>query len=342
MYRKLILITTCLTFCVIVLGAYVRLSDAGLGCPDWPGCYGEVTPARAGDDIAAAAAIQPNGPVTLPKAWKEMIHRYVASTLGIFIIAIALVGWLKRAELRQSPTLPVALIGLVIIQGLLGMWTVTRLLKPVIVTSHLIGGLTILALLTWLALRQFRLPGDAGIIALRLTRVLAAAGFAALAVQIALGGWVSTNYAAMACRDFPLCQDALVPSMDIRNAFHVVRELGMTANGELLGLPALTAIHWMHRLGALATTFALGWLALRLVADSGTRWLGKLLSVALVIQVLLGIGSVVLSFPLALAVMHNAGAALLVVTLVIVNFALRRSVAGGLLLAEQRSSTVAA
>lgn len=320
MYRKLVLATTLLAFAVIVFGAYVRLSDAGLGCPDWPGCYGRVTPDHAAYEIAAAATAQPHGPVNLPKAWKEMIHRYLASTLGLLIIAIAAIAYRRRDELRQSYALPVVLVALVVFQGLLGMWTVTLLLKPVIVAGHLIGGLTILALLTWIALRQFEWRYEPSIIIPRATKWLAPLGVAVLGAQIVLGGWVSTNYAAAACPDFPRCQGAWLPAMDFHNAFHVLRELGMTAQGDLLPLQALTAIHWMHRLGALITVLVLGLLAFRLLTIRGTKSLGYLLLAALTLQILLGIGNVYLSLPLALAVAHNAGAALLLSAVVAVNF----------------------
>ena len=326
-YRKLILFAVFLAFGVVVLGAYVRLSDAGLGCPDWPGCYGEITPAHAAEEIAAVAATQPHGPVTLPKAWKEMVHRYFASSLGLLIIAIAGIAWRKRLQLKQSPALPIALIGVVVFQGLLGMWTVTRLLKPAIVTAHLLGGLSLLALLTWLALRQLPSSGGAGIMIARSTKRLAALSLAVLGVQIALGGWVSTNYAALACQDFPLCQGSLLPEMDFHNAFHIVRELGMTAQGELLSMQALTAIHWMHRLGALMALAVVGLLAYRLLTGESARPLGKLLAAALLLQILLGIGNIYLGLPLMLAVAHNAGAALLVVVLVVVNFHLWRAAA---------------
>ena len=325
MYRKLVFFAAFLAFGVIVLGAYVRLSDAGLGCPDWPGCYGEITPAHAAEDIAAAVATQPYGPVTLPKAWKEMVHRYFAGSLGLIILAVAGMAWRKRAQLKQSPALPLALIVVVVFQGLLGMWTVTRLLKPAIVTAHLLGGLTLLALLTWLALRQLRWADGVGIMGSRLTRWLAGVGVAVLGVQIALGGWASTNYAALACGDFPLCQGSLLPKMDFHDAFHIVRELGMTVQGGVLTIEALTAIHWTHRLGALTTLIVLGFLVCRLVAEPGTRTLGNVLASVLVLQVLLGIGNIYLGLPLLLAVGHNAGAALLLVVLVSVNFVLRRA-----------------
>jgi len=323
MYRKLIILAAFLTFAVVVLGAYVRLSDAGLGCPDWPGCYGHVTPAHAAENIAAAEAAQPQGPVSFLKAWKEMVHRYFASTLGLLIITIAAIGWAKRKVLRQSPVLPLALIAVVVFQGLLGKWTVTLLLKPVIVTSHLLGGLTVLSLLTWLALRQFGPKVVNNMIVSATTRRLARMGLVVLVMQVILGGWVSTNYAGLACSDLPLCQGHWVPPMDFSNAFHLIRELGMTADGDLLSFSALTAIHWMHRLGALLTTLVLGILVFRLLHQQRTRHLGLALLGALTLQIAIGIANVYLSLPLWLAVAHNAGAAILIVTMITVNFALR-------------------
>ena len=238
-----------LAFGVIVLGAYVRLSDAGLGCPDWPGCYGKLSPAHAAEHIAQAETAQPGGPVSAHKAWKEMVHRYFASTLGLLIVIIGVMAWIKRGELMQGVGLPTFLIVLVILQGLLGMWTVTLLLKPVIVTLHLLGGVTTLALLVWLGQRQSHdIPEMRTQDAVRMKN-WALAGLVVVFLQIALGGWVSSNYAALACADFPTCKGVWIPVMDFNHAFHFTRELGKTAQGDLLSLDALTAIHWTHRVG---------------------------------------------------------------------------------------------
>jgi len=315
MYRRLVFIALALTLTVVVLGAYVRLSDAGLGCPDWPGCYGQLSPAHAADKIAAAVAESPQGPVSMHKAWKEMVHRYLAATLGCLILVIAAIAWRRRSDPSVRSSIAVALIGVVIFQGLLGKWTVTLLLKPAIVTGHLIGGLSTLSLLALLALRA------AGVSRKTVSASLvrwARLGLVAVIVQIVLGGWTSTNYAALACTDFPTCHGVWWPEMDVGNAFHVVRELGMTAQGDMLSLQALTAIHWMHRLGALMVTVVLLVLALRL-AIAGRRGMAGAVLAALAVQVTLGIANVVMSLPLALAVAHNAGAAILLLTLVIVN-----------------------
>lgn len=320
-YRRLIVVTLVLTLIVVVFGAYVRLADAGLGCPDWPGCYGELTPTRAAEQIREAQAIAPDGPVTMPKAWKEMIHRYIASLVGFLIIIIAGLAWARRREAGTAPVAATALIGVVIFQGLLGMWTVTLLLKPAIVTAHLIGGMTTLGILAWLWARAYRFPrvqASAGV------RLLAWTAFVLLVAQIILGGWVSTNYAALACTDFPTCHGSWWPEADYANAFHVIRELGMTAQGELLSFDALTAIHWMHRLGAVVAGIALIALAVAVMKLSGIRKLGVILLAAVVLQIALGIANVLLSLPLLLAAAHNAGAALLVVVMVCINYQLGR------------------
>jgi cytochrome c oxidase assembly protein subunit 15 len=323
LYRKLILAALLLTLGVVVLGAYVRLSDAGLGCPDWPGCYGKITPIHASEHINEALAENPDGPVSHAKAWKEMVHRYFAGTLGLLVLGIAVLGWRLRREAGGSPALPAALLGLIIFQALLGMWTVTEMLKPFIVTGHLIGGMTTLALLTWLWQREKEqsLAGMANVSALRIWGVLA---LAAVAVQVVLGGWVSTNYAALACTDFPMCHGEWVPEMEFGPAFTLHRELGMDASGNLLSLQALTAIHWTHRLWAVAVLALAGIAAVKLIRQRGLCVLGGLLGALLLIQIVLGISNVWFSLPLLLAVAHNAGAALLLLTLVVINFRLFR------------------
>jgi len=323
MYRKLVLLAACLTFGIIVLGAYVRLTDAGLGCPDWPGCYGHLSAPDEAHEIARAEQAFPGKPVESRKAWVEMIHRYVASTLGLLILAIAAIAWKRRGQLPTTPALPLAMVGLVVLQGMLGMWTVTLLLKPAIVTAHLLGGMILLALLTWHALAQSEPARPAGLAIGRGARGLAAGALAVLAMQIALGGWVSTNYAALACLDLPTCQGRWFPPMDFANAFHVVRELGMTAQGELLSSEAMTAIHWTHRLGALVVALAVAALAVALLR-ARLPGLGCALLVLLGVQIALGLANVAFSLPLPVAVAHNGGAALLLVALVTVNQRLAR------------------
>lgn len=318
-YRRLIVLSLILTTMVVVFGAYVRLADAGLGCPDWPGCYGKLTPTLAAEQIHEAYSADPHGPVSMPKAWKEMIHRYLASTLGLLIIAIAVIAWRKRAEHGAAPVAATALVGVVIFQGMLGMWTVTLLLKPAIVTAHLLGGMTVLGLLAWLALRAYRVPRSE---VSPMVQALSWLAFVLLVMQITLGGWVSTNYAALACTDFPTCHGSWWPNADYANAFHVIRELGMTPEGELLSHEALTAIHWMHRIGAVVAGGALFGLAWLLSRRQATQRIGLALLAAVVLQVLIGVANVVFSLPLWLAAAHNAGAALLVLVMVCITYRL--------------------
>ncbi|BAN36453.1 cytochrome C oxidase assembly protein, AA3 subunit-controlling protein [Sulfuricella denitrificans skB26] len=322
MYKKLVLLTTLLAFGVVVLGAYVRLSDAGLGCPDWPGCYGRISPHHASDEIAQAVAVLPNGPVSTHKAWKEMTHRYFAGTLGLLIAIIAVWAWRKRGVLTQSPVLPVVLVGLVMFQALLGMWTVTERLKPFIVSAHLLGGMMTLALLVWLAMHQL-----SGVNRVDLTQAGGLRGWAGLGLllvfsQIALGGWVSSNYAALACAGFPQCNGVWWPEMDFSHAFRLARELGMTADGAFLSREGLTAIHWVHRLGAYLILLYTGWLAFRVMRIRSMRGVAWIVVALLITQIVLGICNVLLRLPLPVAVAHNGVAALLLGAMVVLNFRL--------------------
>lgn len=322
MFRRLVLAAFCLTFIVVVVGAYVRLHDAGLGCPDWPGCYGHLVGVPDETHELAKAEQAFGQQVDISRAWKEMFHRYIAGILGLLLVAIAVSAWLKRAALRQSPFLASALVVLVALQATLGMWTVTMLLKPVIVTLHLLGGMATLGLLAWLALRQIPLRGAADTAAAQRLRPWAALGLIVVILQIALGGWVSTNYAALACTDFPTCHGEWLPQMDFPHAFQFVRELGMTAAGTPLAQDALTAIHWAHRAGALLTLLYIGALALAVWRVQGLAAHGGALLGVLLLQVGLGVANVVMHLPLPVAAAHNAGAALLLIAMVVLNFAL--------------------
>ncbi|MBN8761015.1 MAG: heme A synthase [Thiobacillus sp. 65-69] len=323
-YRALILAALVLALGVVSLGAYVRLSDAGLGCPDWPGCYGHLTPHHAADAINAALAVEPDGPVSHAKAWKEMAHRYFAGLLGLLILGIAAFGWRMRRQAQGGAALPLFLLGLIVFQALLGMWTVTRLLKPMVVSAHLLGGMATVSLLLWLWLRERGQPGPSYRARADHLRGVAAIGLMLVAIQIALGGWVSTNYAALACTDFPQCHGAWVPpGMDFTHGFTLRRALGETAGGDLLPFEALVAIHWTHRVMALIVTLYLLMLAWRLLRTSGFTGGGALLLAALALQVGLGISNVLLSLPLGLAVAHNAGAGALLAVLVYLNFRVR-------------------
>ncbi len=326
-FKRLVFITTLLTFVLIMLGAYVRLSDAGLGCPDWPGCYGKLTPSHAVEEIQRAVVEQggEHGPVSTAKAWKEMVHRYIATALGFLIIAIAVIAWHKRNTLQQSPFLATVLVAVVCLQGAFGAWTVTMLLKPAIVTGHLIGGMLLLSLLMLLYLRQVKNVslGPVGGLQVPLsTGFLAILGLFVVALQIILGGWVSTNYAALACVDFPLCQGSWMPPMELDHAFDVIRELGKTAEGDGLSIEALTAIHWMHRVGALVVTVILLMLILGLMRAPAYRKLAVKVFAVLTLQVTLGIANVLFHLPLPVAVLHNGGAALLLLTMILVNYRL--------------------
>jgi cytochrome c oxidase assembly protein subunit 15 len=328
-YTRLLAATTITTLVLIVLGAYVRLSDAGLGCPDWPGCYGNLTPLHSASDILAAESNQPGGPVSMAKAWKEMAHRYLAMIVGALIAAIMFSAWRNRHNWRQSPLLATILAGAVVFQAALGAWTVTMLLKPAIVTSHLLGGITILCLLSWLHLRQRAATAERsdwtkGIIVTSGLRLFGLLALAVLLLQIALGGWVSTNYAALACTDFPLCDGKLVPQMDFANAFHIIRPLGVGSDGELLTMEALRAIHWSHRVGAGVAVLIVGGFAFALrKVPSGHKAAGMLLAV-LGLQVLLGVSNVWFSLPLGIAVAHNGAAAVLFTLLLLVNLRLSK------------------
>jgi cytochrome c oxidase assembly protein subunit 15 len=317
LFRRLALFGVLLTLVVVVMGAWVRLSDAGLGCPDWPGCYGHVTAGAAGENLEKITQAFPERPFEYTKAVKEMIHRYFASTLGFLCLVLAALAIVNRRHPEHPVFLPIFLVGLVIFQGLLGMWTVTLLLKPLIVTLHLLGGLSTLSVLAWLAMRKpsgLQLP--AASLPAKL-RTLAIASLVVLALQISLGGWTSSNYAALACPDFPTCQNSYWPEMDAKDAFVLWRGLGIDYEGGVLDHPARVAIHFTHRLGAIVTALLLGftaWLAWR----SGHREAqiaGIFLSIVLVVQLILGPVMVLHALPLTLATAHNGVAALLLLSL---------------------------
>ena len=329
LFDRLVLVAAALAFCVVALGAYVRLSDAGLGCPDWPGCYGHMTVPQSADALQHAQQSYPGKVVESHKAWKEMVHRYFAGTLGLLILTIFVTAWRHRHHWNVSTVLPTLLLLLVSFQAMLGMWTVTLLLKPAIVSAHLLGGMTTLALLVWLAHRRWGThpslygPRNDDL------RPWARIGLVVIALQIFLGGWTSSNYAALACTEFPQCQGTWLPDMDFTNAYHLVRSLGVAADGSALSLAALTAIHWSHRMGALVTLLYLGWLATQFIRRPGIAEWGWLLAGLLLLQVSLGIGNVLLGLPLPLAVAHNAGAALLLASLVLLNSKLTSNAKGG-------------
>ena len=317
-FSRLTLIATLLALCVVVLGAYVRLSDAGLGCPDWPGCYGTLTVPQSESALAHAQTAYPDSPVEHGKAWKEMIHRYLAGALGLLVLAIFVLGWRARKEIEVSPWLPSFLLVLIVFQAALGMWTVTLLLKPAVVTAHLMGGMSTLALLAWIAHRHWGLV-SARYLQSDALRIWVRGALIILFAQIFLGGWTSTNYAALACTDFPTCHGAWFPNMDFSNAFHWVRELGQGADGKALPLAAYTAIQWTHRVGALITFIYLALVGWHLLKHPQLNKIAQIMLVLLVVQIGLGVANLLLHLPLALAVGHNMGAALLLITVVVLN-----------------------
>ena len=323
LFRRLALAGVLLTLVVVVLGAWVRLSAAGLGCPDWPGCYGHLSAGQAAQNVDAVNEAFPHRPFEYHKAVKEMVHRYFASSLGLLTLVLAGIAIANRKDPNQPVALPIALVALVIFQGLLGMWTVTLLLKPLIVVLHLLGGLATLSLLAWLAIdpeRRTRVKEETGI------RRLALAGLVVLGLQIALGGWTSSNYAALACPDFPTCQNVAWPHMDIKDAFVLWRGLGIDYEGGVLDHPARVAIHFVHRLGAILTALVLALLALqawRKGRNTSIRIAGAIVAAVLVLQLILGPLMVVRGLPLLLATAHNGVAALLLLSVVRINRLLR-------------------
>jgi cytochrome c oxidase assembly protein subunit 15 len=379
-FLRIALTASLLGLAVVVMGAYVRLSDAGLGCPDWPVCYGQLTWPSAQAEIAQANEAFPHRPVEADKAWKEQLHRFLAAALGTLVLALALLANWRRPLRRYlligaaaaaaagifayvagliplaaglslaAIGLPVAaafawqddgrgrtaagLLGLVIFQALLGKWTVTLLVKPIIVTAHLLGGLATVSLLCWLVLRQSRWLQGRHSPALPRQRILAAAVLAVVIAQIALGGWTSTNYAALACTDFPTCHGAWWPDADFREGFVLWRGLGVDYEFGVLDNPARVAIQLTHRLGAVIALILVLALAVALGRSSqspATRGLALLMASLVLVQFALGVANVLLSLPLLVAVAHNGIATLLLLSLLGLNHSLYpQALAGGL------------
>ena len=319
-YRKLVFVTLFLTFDLIMFGAFTRLTDSGLGCPDWPGCYGTANPHLARQAISAAEAAMPEGPVTYFKAWIEIIHRYLAASVGVLILAQVIIAWVKRREFSGAPVFATALLFVVALQGAFGAWTVTMKLQPVIVTTHLLLAMGLLAMLAWLAAKiQAGSTQRVAHEALRL-KWPARLAWLILVMQIALGGWVSTNYAVLACTDYPLCQGVLVPNMDLEQGFTLWRELGKTADGQYLSFAALTAIHWVHRNFAWLVIFSSGYVALRARKMAGIGQVANLVLLVLFVQFSTGLANILFDWPLPIAVMHNGGAALLLGLMTVLNY----------------------
>ena len=352
--QVLTLVTLFLTFDLVVFGAFTRLTDSGLGCPDWPGCYGHASPVGAQLHIDAAQATMPTGPVTHPKAWIEMIHRYLATGVGVLILTLTVTSWMERKRVRTQrraapskasplggqrstrsderggcvdPWWPTATLVWVCLQGAFGALTVTMKLFPAIVTLHLLGGMLLLALLKIQSVRYAQSCGEQPVVPLHSsTRLLVLASFALLWLQIALGGWVSTNYAVLACSDFPACQNSFWPAMDFRQGFTLWRELGASGqgiDGGNISFQALTAIHYAHRLSAYVVFAFMLILAFRLYRLQPMRSHAQWLAGLAVLQVATGLGNVLLGWPLLSAVLHTAGAAALVVVLTAIVFCSR-------------------
>jgi len=306
---------------VVVLGAFTRLVDAGLGCPDWPGCYGHLMWPDDASEIEMAEQLFPDAPVDMDKTWPEMVHRYFAGALLLLVAALTLISW-RHSEASHLKRLSTVLLVLIITQAAFGMWTVTLKLWPQVVTAHLLGGFATLALLWTIYLRE----GGMRSLSMKeadghTVQAMARFALAAVILQVALGGWVTSNYAALACADFPTCYGQYWPDMDAAAGFNVLQGVGPNYLGGLLDNEARVAIHWAHRLGAVLVLLAVGLLALR-IRPSQTL-LGNTLLGVLALQLLLGILNVVWSLPLVVATLHNAGGALLLLLVVTVNFAPR-------------------
>lgn len=320
----LTLTTLFLTFDLVLFGAFTRLTDSGLGCPDWPGCYGHASPLGAHEAITDAMRVMPEGPVTHSKAWIEMVHRYLATGVGFLILVLANAAWRAHRQARGGQGGPVphpawaaATFVWVCVQGLFGALTVTMKLFPAIVSLHLLGGYALLALLTVQAAQWARLRKGAPVLAApAFAKGALLLGLVLVVLQAACGAWVSTNYAVLACMEFPTCQGTFWPSMDFAGGFLLWRPLGLHADGSAISFAALTAIHMVHRWGAGVLTVALVALVWQLRHVSRLSAARRALMLLLLLQLATGLSNVVLGWPLAGAVLHTGGAGAMVVTLV--------------------------
>ena len=326
-FQKLNWVLVFMTFDLIVFGAFTRLTDSGLGCPDWPGCYGASNPFHALGEIQQAETAMPSGPVTVIKAWIEMIHRYLAMTVGALILVQVGVAFSKLKSLGKFPFFcSLGLLLLVCIQGAFGAWTVTLKLQPIIVTIHLMLALFLLACLTAYAQQTWEQSSSVHTLRIRpLPAQLLLIAFVVLTIQIFLGAWVSTNYAVLACPDFPTCLGSVWPETNWGEGFTLWRQLGLNAQGEFISPTALQTIHWAHRLFAMAVLIVLGLLSLKALqlatpVLSGLSRFAKLLLTLLLLQVITGISNVVFQWPLLAALLHTAGSAALVFCLVRISY----------------------
>lgn len=324
-YHRLAWIALLLALGVIMLGAYTRLSDAGLGCPDWPGCYGKLVPPESKHALSQAQTAFPNIPVVAKKAWTEMIHRYFAGTLGLLILVLAIWALVRKRHINQQPLfMPLVLVTLVIFQALLGMWTVTLKLLPIVVMAHLMGGMTIAALLWCLALatkQNFHAPSQ-HLLVLRPWAIIA---LFIVVIQIFLGAWTSTNYAALACPNFPFCHGSLFPEMEWSSAFNIMSPIGPNYEGGRLAMDTRVTIHMAHRYGAFITTLYLVPLSLSVIlvkTFAPLHRLGWIMLLLLGGQIALGILNIELTLPMWTAVAHNAIAAMLLLAVVTMVFRL--------------------
>ncbi|MCH8529969.1 MAG: COX15/CtaA family protein [Saccharospirillum sp.] len=322
---RLAAFATFFTISVVVLGAFTRLVDAGLGCPDWPLCYGHIWAPQTEAQIAAANEAWPEIPVDLDKTWPEMVHRYLATGLGFLVLLLAGVSWKHRKKPGQPVKLAFFILALVILQGAFGAWTVTMKLWPQVVTAHLLGGFATFTLL-WLL--TIKLSGERSTTMFSLNKTslptgLAMATLFVVIAQITLGGWTTSNYAALACPDFPKCQTQWWPEMDFADGFDVLQPVGPNYLGGQLDVPGRTAIHMAHRLGAIVTLIFCLWLALRLYLERFSGMATTLVTVTLV-QVALGISNIIFSLPLTVAVLHNLGGAILLAVVATITYQLHR------------------
>ncbi len=325
-FHRLVLLTAFFTFDLILFGAFTRLTDSGLGCPDWPGCYGVSNPIAALAQIREAESLMPTGPVTLSKAWIEMLHRYFAMGVGFLIIIMVVWSWIKKQAIgAKISRTSIGILILVCVQGAFGAWTVTLKLQPVIVTIHLMLGLGLLAALTYLSSLSARLEPSSNLVLIKTEvpfKKIAWVVLAVLVLQIFLGGWVSTNYAVLACDDFPLCHGAWYPEMNFSEGFTFWRDLGKSFDGSYLSVEALRAIHWTHRVGAIFAVLAVFYLAFKLWVISKSNptstikfWASSLFGLGL-LQVITGMSNIILDWPLLAAVLHTGGAAAMVFVMI--------------------------
>lgn len=318
-FQKLNWVVVFLTFDLILFGAFTRLSDSGLGCPDWPGCYGTSNPFRAMAEIKAAEAAMPTGPVTVFKAWVEMIHRYLAMGVGVLIIAQVVLAF-KQIGAHRSLAIKgsLFLLALVCLQGAFGAWTVTLKLQPIIVSMHLILALILFSSMVWFAQRNDVRPIKPATFNTHMPIAIILIAVITLFVQIFLGAWVSTNYAVLACPDFPTCMGAWYPKMDWHNAFYLWRELGQAKSGEVIPMTALVTIHWTHRVGAIVASAVLLFLAIKALrrGNPGIAFWGKAIIALLALQIVTGVSNVVFQWPLLAALLHTGGAAAILFCLI--------------------------